>query len=116
MEQPFLFLYRFFNRNKPIFWITFLTVTILLLAGASRVKLEEDITKFFPDDERVEKLNYIFKYSKLSERLVAMVSVADSATTPDPDQLVAYAESLADSINRKLSTHLSGINVRVDDT
>ena len=75
MARIFLFLYDFFQRRKPLFWALFLGLFALLGTGASRIELEEDITKFFPDDPRVEELNYVFKNSKFVERMVMMVSV-----------------------------------------
>jgi uncharacterized protein len=116
MDQPFLILYRFFNSSKGAFWSIFLFVIGVLAWGATRVNLEEDITKFFPNDERVGKLNYIFQNSKISERLVLMVSIRDSATAAAPDSLVAYADRLVDSISRNAGSHLNRISAKVDDS
>jgi uncharacterized protein len=116
MEQPFLKLYRFFNKNKGAFLLFFAAVCILIGVGASRITLEEDISRFFPDDRRVEKLNYIFRNSKLSDRVVMMVSVKDSATVAAPDSLVAYADQLVDSIKDNLEDHLLKVDAKVDDS
>src|SRR6187551_278988 len=115
MAQPFLYLYNFFSARKGTFWIVFGITMVLLGLGASQVKIEEDITKFFPDDERVEKLNYVFKNSKFVERLVVMVSVKDSATLPQPDSLVAVTEMLAAQIENDLKPHIKQITSQVDD-
>jgi uncharacterized protein len=115
MEQPFLILYNYFNKRKTAFWLSFVMLMVILGWGASRIELEEDISKFFPDDKRVEKLNYIFKNSKLSERLVVMVSVKDSASIPQPDNLVLIADTLINKIDSKLSTHISKIKGKIDD-
>ena len=85
MALIFLWLYDFFHHRKATFWIVFVSTIILLGAGASRIKIEEDITKFFPDDKRVEDLNYVFQNSKFAEQLVMMVSMKDSASVPQPD-------------------------------
>ncbi len=115
MAQPFLYLYNFFVARKRAFWIVFGVTMVLLGLGASQIKIEEDITKFFPDDERVEKLNYVFKNSKFVERLVVMVSVKDSATLSQPDSLVALTESLAAQIENDLKPHIKKITTQVDD-
>src|SRR6185436_18726650 len=94
MESFFLSLYDFFEKHKSVFWTVFVSVLTLLVAGASQIKIEEDITRFFSDDKKVEKLNYVFQNSKFAEQLTMMVSVKDSATAPNPDSLVAIADGL----------------------
>jgi uncharacterized protein len=116
MEQPFLYIYRLLHRSKVLFWTIFISIIGFLLFGASRVTLEEDISRFFPDDKRVERLNFIFENSRLSDRLVMMVSVKDSATVAQPDSLVAFADSLAGSIRETLSPQIRKISARVDDS
>lgn len=115
MARIFLFLYDFFQRRKPLFWAVFLGLFALLGAGASRIELEEDITKFFPDDPRVEELNYVFKNSKFVERMVMMVSVKDSTTAPEPDSLIARAEAIAARIDTDLKPYVKQMVTRVDD-
>lgn len=115
MEELFLRLYRYFLRRRPVFWGIFATVVLALAIGALRITLEEDITRFFPNDARVEKLNYVFQHSKLVERLVIMVSVADSAQRPEPDSLTAFAGTLVTQIDTVLAPYVKKIVSRVDD-
>ena len=65
MATIFLSLYDLFHRRKTIFWVVFISILLLLSAGAFQIKIEEDITRFFPDGKRVEDLNYVFQNSKL---------------------------------------------------
>ncbi len=109
-------LYRFFQRRKLLFWIMLTGLVTALALGASRISIEEDISKFFPDDERVEKLNYIFKNSKFSERIIGMVSVADSSLAPEPDSLIAAASRYVDSLNANASEYILSIKSEVDDS
>lgn len=115
MATLFISLYDFFRKRITFFWIIFILTLVLLGLGASRIKLEEDITKFFPDDERVEKLNYVFRNSKFVERIVVMVSVKDSAVAALPDSLVSFAESLAIRMDQELKPFISRLVTRVDD-
>ncbi len=115
MASFFLNLYDFFLHRKVFLWSVFISAIVVLGIGASQIKLEEDITKFFPDDERVEKLNFVFQNSKFVERLVVMVSVKDSTSSPQPDSLVAHAEKLADRIATDLEPYVKKITSRVDD-
>jgi 1-acyl-sn-glycerol-3-phosphate acyltransferase len=115
MESVFLAIYRFFRQNRFAFWLTFLGSVVVMALGASRIDLEEDITKFFPDDERVEKLNYIFQNSAFAEQVVVMVSIADSSITADPDTLVNFTSRLVSSMSEKLSTFSTTIKDQIDD-
>ncbi|HZB15347.1 MAG TPA: 1-acyl-sn-glycerol-3-phosphate acyltransferase, partial [Chryseolinea sp.] len=115
MARLFLSLYEFFLPRRPLFWIIFLTTFVLLGFGASRITLEEDITKFFPDDERVEKLNYVFQNSKFVERIVVMVSVKDSTTAPQPDSLVNFAALLAARMEQDLKPFIKQLTTQIDD-
>lgn len=116
MENIFLNIYYFFKQYRAAFWSLFVAITALLALGASQIRIEEDITRFFPDDERVEKLNYVFRNSKFAERLVFMVSVKDSTTTPQPDSLIGYAEDLITAIDTSLHDYVSLISSQVDDS
>jgi uncharacterized protein len=115
MEALFLKLYRYFDRHTKIFWGVLLFTTASLGWFSTRIVFEEDITKFFPDDERVEKLNYIFKHSAVAERIVVMVSIADSAHAANPDTLVAAAQRLAISLTDTLAPFHPVITAQVDD-
>ncbi|HEX6224444.1 MAG TPA: 1-acyl-sn-glycerol-3-phosphate acyltransferase [Chryseolinea sp.] len=115
MTRVFLFLYEFFLRRKPLFWILFLATLSLIGIGASRITLEEDITKFFPDDERVERLNYVFQNSKFVERIVVMVSVRDSSNAPEPDSLVSFAASLSARMDKDLKPFIKQLTTQIDE-
>ena len=115
MATLFIKLYDFFKRRVKLFWAVFCGLILLLSITASQIKLEEDITKFFPDDERVEKLNYVFQNSKFVERIVVMVSVKDSVTAPLPDSLVSFAEILSGRMEQELKPFISRMVTQVDD-
>jgi 1-acyl-sn-glycerol-3-phosphate acyltransferase len=115
MAGLFLSLYDFFKKQRAAFWIVFILTITALALGASRISLEEDITKFFPDDERVEKLNYVFQNSKFVERVVVMVSVKDSTMKPEPDSLLAFANTLSESMRQELTPFIRQMTTQIDD-
>ena len=115
MVLLFLSLYDFFEKHRAIFWGVFVSILISLAIGASQIKIEEDITKFFPEDKKVENLNYVFQNSKFAEKLTVMVSVKDSAAVPNPDSLVAIANELIVHIETDLKPYITKITSRVDD-
>ncbi|MEJ7644377.1 MAG: 1-acyl-sn-glycerol-3-phosphate acyltransferase [Chryseolinea sp.] len=114
MPTLFLQLYDFFSKRRAVFWSVFLLLIALLAAGASQIKLEEDITKFFPDDPRVENLQEVFRHSKFVERLVIMVSSSDS-TVNSPDSLVVATDDLIGRIERELQSHVKKTSGKISD-
>lgn len=116
MEGLFITLYRFFKTHRTIFW----SLLVLVLAGlswmASRITLEEDITRFFPDDKRVRKLNYIFQHSPMAERVVVMVSVKDSSRFVPVDSLSAVADRTTQQMTRDLASFNAKVTGKIDDT
>lgn len=116
METLFVGIYEYFLKRKSLLWAVFVVVLVLIAGGASQIKLEEDITKIFPDDERARELNYVFQNSKFVDRLVVMVSVKDSSVSPQPDNLVNFAEEFIDRINIDLSAYVNQVTGQVDDS
>lgn len=108
-------LYRYFNTHKKIFWVLLLFSFLLMGGVASRIQLEQDITKFFPDDKRVEKLNEWFKQSPFAERLVVMVSLKDSATAAQPDSLLMVADSVKTNLQQHAGQLIESITTTPDE-
>lgn len=114
METFFIYLYRFFSVRRSWFYSIFIAAFLLMAFFATRLKFEEDITAILPKEKNIEKLNEIFQNSKFMDRLVLMVAPRDSMVD-DPDQLVAFADSLSALIAARLDPYVTRINGRVDD-
>lgn len=115
MDRIFITIYNYFSRHRSAFYIIFLTLFLLLTLGASQVKLEEDVSKFFPKDKKIEKLNEVFQNSKFMEKMIILVSLKDSTKESQPDSLIAYTNELVEAIDRDLKPYIKKINYKVDD-
>ncbi|HEV8512350.1 MAG TPA: 1-acyl-sn-glycerol-3-phosphate acyltransferase [Cyclobacteriaceae bacterium] len=115
MESIFLFCYDYFKKRKKVFYVIFLLLFILVGFGATRIRVEEDISKFFPTDKKLEKATQVFQGSKFAEKLVMIVSLQDSIHEPQPDSLIAFTDSLVMRMQTELSLYIKSINFRVDD-
>ena len=62
------------------------------------LQLEEDINKVIPYSEKNEQLITVLQHSKFAERLVFCITIKEPDASPDPALLIAYAESLIDSL------------------
>jgi len=83
--------------------------------GASRVNIEEDISRIFPDDPRVNDLRDVFQRSRFVERLVLMVSPTDSTAEASPDSLVVVAQDLEQRIHDHVGDYVKQLSGRVGE-
>ncbi|HMK02952.1 MAG TPA: 1-acyl-sn-glycerol-3-phosphate acyltransferase [Ferruginibacter sp.] len=115
MKKIFIDIYIFFEKRRPAFYTTL--IVSFLIAGffASRVKLEEDISRILPKDKKIEKLNQVFQNSKFMDKLVVTVSLKDTTAAAQPDSLVAYADSLVQDIREELTPYIRKIDDKVDE-
>ncbi|MBL0049107.1 MAG: MMPL family transporter [Bacteroidetes bacterium] len=115
MSIFFIAIFRFFKRNRILFFLFLAT----LLAGvgyfASKIKLEEDISKMLPGDKKVEKLNFVFQNSKFLDKLVVNVSLKDS-TLENQEALISFADTLTQRIQHKfVPSHVKEITSKISD-
>ncbi|MEO5892549.1 MAG: 1-acyl-sn-glycerol-3-phosphate acyltransferase [Ferruginibacter sp.] len=116
MAKIFLGIYRYFEKNRLVFFTTFLLSFVLAGYFALQLKFEEDISKILPKDKKTDQLNQVFKNSKFIDKLVVTVSLKDSNATPEPDSLVAFADRFVTAIEGKLQNYIAKINYKVDDS
>lgn len=91
MGTIFVALYNFFEKNRKLYFFVLLGIFAFVGFFASRIHLEEDISKALPKDKKIEKLNEVFQNSKFLDKLAISVSLSDTSAQADPDSLVAFA-------------------------
>ena len=95
-------IYSFFQKRKAVF-----IVLILLACGslgflASKIKLEEDITRFVPSDKNSQSINSILDNLKSKDKLIVHSS---SQSANHIDELIAKTDSVYNQINSKLDSN-----------
>ncbi len=113
MQLLFVFLYDYFSKRKRRAFTLFTLLTLAFGWGAAHIRVEEDVSRFFPADKKSEEAIRIFQESRLAEKIVVMVSLRDSTRT-NPDSLIAFTSQLADSIAR-FESAIRSSTYRVDD-
>lgn len=115
MGSIFTLIYRVLKRRRVFFFL--LLAGALAFSGffASKIKVEEDITKMMPTDANVERLNTIFKNSKFLDKIVMTVSLADSSAEAAPEMLMEYTDSLVSSIQDADTSLVKEITYKVND-
>lgn len=114
--NAFLSVYYFFSRNKAIFFISVGIVFIAAAYFAGRLRFEEDISRMIPTDEKTNRASCILRNSKFADRLVLNISLKDTTSEANPDQLVSYAEILVQQLDSLYKPwHISEITATVPE-
>lgn len=114
MGSIFISIYNFFDRRKWLLWV--FTLCCFLIAGllASRIKLEEDITRILPQDKKIDQLQQFLLNAKFADKLVIMVSQKDTTAPGNPDSLVATAQEFTSGLE-PLRSNIKAIHAQTDD-
>ena len=116
MEKILIKTFIYFKINRLVFFITLGLCFIIPGYFGLQIKLEEDIAKVLPKDKKIEKLTEIFQNSKFSDRLVIMVSLKDTLSQVQPDELAAYADALIEKLQENKNSLIRKINGKVEDS
>jgi 1-acyl-sn-glycerol-3-phosphate acyltransferase len=116
MAKLFTAIYRYFDKNRLLFFITFIACFAATGYFAFQLRFEEDISKVLPRDKKTAKLNQVFSNSRFMDRLVLMVSLKDSTGPANPDSLTAFADALAAGLQSRLGAYIANLKYKVDDS
>ena len=115
MESLLIAVFRYFQTNRAIFWTSLVAILALMIWRATKLDLEEDITKIFPNDDRVKKVSEVFTNTRFADRLVLMISMRDSSLAAAPDSLTQCAGTLISEIESRLKPHIQELKSGADD-
>lgn len=99
MFQLSLLLYHFFQKRKSVFIILVLISCAALGFLASKIRLEEDITRFVPSDKNSRSINSILDNLKSKDKLILHFSASSGEQA---DQLVEVADSVHAALLQRL--------------
>jgi len=116
MSNLFQRIYTFFKHRKTLLYLCFFGSLILMGYFASQVKLRENITQLLPTDKNSDLLAEFLGNSKFSDRVVIAVSQKDTLETPDPEQLIAVADSFVLQLQEKLGGYVASVNYMANDS
>lgn len=107
-------IYSLFRRHRWMFAI--FTIGAFSFFGwlASRIRLEEDLSRALPDDPAIHKLNEIFSGSRLLDKITVTISLKDTQQV-NTGELVTYGETLEKAVRSRLSPLVKETHLRTDD-
>lgn len=114
MHLFFAFLYKTLKQRKILFFCLFACILFFVAFFASKIRLEEDITKMMPTDTKVERLNTILKTSTFLDKIVLTVKATDTANT-DETILTNYTDTLYEQLSKIDTTYIKDITYKVND-
>ncbi len=94
------FVYNFFQKRKIVFTVLVLLCCACLGFLASKIKLEEDITRFVPSDKNSASINSILENLRSKDKLIVHFSVKNADTI---DELIEASDSLHSQLLKILS-------------
>jgi 1-acyl-sn-glycerol-3-phosphate acyltransferase len=115
MNGFFLLLYRFFSKNRIIFFSLIIIGGFITAYLASRITLEEDISKAVPGEN--DKIARIINNSRLTNKLIINIFLSDTSKAADPDKLIAFSDELTDSLrNRNFGPYIDQSTIKISDS
>ena len=117
MTQFFIGLYDYFERHKILFYLSLISCVLLMGFFALQVRFEENITQFFPDAKDSQNTIKVFDNLKIKDKIIIMLSSADTCHQVEPDSLIEAAGQLQQTLTEKAGgTLIKGIFAQVDQS
>lgn len=117
MTQFFIGLYDYFERHKILFYLSLISCVLLMGFFALQVRFEENITQFFPDTKDSQNTIKVFDNLKIKDKIIIMLSSADTCHQVEPDSLIEAAGQLRQTLTEKAGgTLIKGIFAQVDQS
>ena len=117
MTQFFIGLYDYFERHKILFYLSLISCVLLMGFFALQERFEENITQFFPDTKDSQNTIKVFDNLKIKDKIIIMLSSADTCHRVEPDSLIEAAGRLQQTLTEKAGgTLIKGIFAQVDQS
>lgn len=114
MGSFFVGLYSFFQRCKALLYLSLILIVAGMAYAALQVKLDENITHFFPNTKSTKNISKVFDNLKVKDKVFVMFS-ANGDSTEKTDSLISAAEQFNSSIRQSAGEYIKDILFRVDD-
>ncbi len=95
MKKLFGSIYQYLSEHKAVMWIALISSTIMFAVFAARVEVDENISSFFPSENKLT--DFVLNNMKSTDKIVLLIEPA--ADTAD---VFAAVEALADSFQKLL--------------
>ncbi|MCX6285765.1 MAG: 1-acyl-sn-glycerol-3-phosphate acyltransferase [Bacteroidetes bacterium] len=97
-------IYRFFHLHKCFFYLFLALLSGFILLFASKIRLEENITRLTSGKDSLNRYEYVIRNFKFADKLIVHLSLKDTNAEANPEYLFSIGEALRDSLLSKLDT------------
>ena len=113
MIHFFLILYRFFNKQKAIFYALLLIASILICYQASKIRFEEDISAFMPRMSDTKFIDEVFKNVKVKDKIILLFTAKEDIS---PEDLIETCNAFIDSLHHTsvAKSHIKNVLSKID--
>ncbi|MDJ1472179.1 MMPL family transporter [Cytophagaceae bacterium DM2B3-1] len=115
MDRIFVWIYEFFRKRKYIYFTILISAFILLAFFASRIRLEEDISKMIPNDGKISNYHSTLSKSRFLDKIVVSISMQKNTSQDTLIQCVDLFIAELQAFNQKDSL-IAEIKASIDDT
>ncbi len=112
MKKFLLNTYDFFQARKALFYSVTLILFVLLGLLASRIRVEEDVTRLLPNGEQTRQITDIFKSANFADKVVMKIIAREDV---EPETLMLYADSLEADLLANYQPQILEIKSKVSD-
>lgn len=117
MTVFFISIYNFFKQRQALLWISLVAICVLMAVLASRLRMQEDISQFIPENDKVKNYTSVLQNIRLNDRLIIAVHLPDTTTIPKPEALIQYGEVLTQKLNEGTSASLiRDLRLKISDS
>ncbi|HTX89525.1 MAG TPA: MMPL family transporter [Bacteroidales bacterium] len=116
MSNPFIHIYRYFQKRKIAFSLFCLVTIGFILFFATRIRLEENISRVAGTGNETDNFSYVASHFSFSDKLIVHLRVADSLARPGTD-LTLPAREFCDSLARHFdTTYVKSVTGNISDS
>lgn len=108
MNRILIALYNYLERHRYLFWLLLAGCFLLLTWGSLQIRLEENITTFFPDTQDARRVSVVFENLKIKDKIILMYSSRDSSRQVPAQRLI----EVGDVFEQKLTAGAGGAEIR----
>src|SRR5688572_15935978 len=107
-------LYNFFQKNRTLLLLLVIVGFAVTTFFSTRIRLEEDITKFIPKDEKTAEINFTLQNLKIKDKFIINIFHKDSSSS-DSEELMTCADLLADTLRKAHADYIKDLQYKVSD-
>ena len=115
MSRFLIFLYHYFSKKRILFYLLTGAIFLVSLFFASKIRLEEDITKFIPKSREIDKFNYVLQNFNIKDKLIVSIHYTKKETGNNPDTLQKYVDIFTTLLDTNCKGYIKELRYKISN-